>query len=162
MLKTLSLAGIGAAALALAGPACHAGDGPPPPPPMGMHRHPPAFDDLDANKDGKVTKDEFAAPMAQRFGDIDTNGDGVITRDEFDAAHPPMHDGPGGPGMWRRHMDLKTLDADGDGKISFDEFTAPMKQHFDAMDADHDGALEPNELPQPGGGDGPPPPPGAQ
>ena len=163
MLKSLSLIGLGAAALVLAAPASHAGDGPPP----SMHMHPPSFDDLDANKDGKLTQDEFAAPMAQHFHDLDGNGDGVISRDEFDAGHMHMHDGPppggpdghGGPGMWRHRMDLKSLDTNGDGKVSFDEFTAPMKQHFDEMDTDHDGALEQSELPQPHDGDGPPPPP---
>lgn len=37
------------------------------------------FRQLDRNKDGKVTKDEFSAPL---FDVIDTNRDGVITADE--------------------------------------------------------------------------------
>lgn len=47
------------------------------------------FDELDANKDGKVTKEEFlAAPhrMAnaeQNFKAMDVNGDGSLTKEEF-------------------------------------------------------------------------------
>ncbi len=57
--------------------------------------------------------------------------------------------------------DFKTLDANGDGKIIFDEFIARMKTHFDRLDANHDGVLEPSELPQPPADGGPPPPPPA-
>jgi hypothetical protein len=47
------------------------------------------FDELDANKDGTVTKEEFlAAPhyMAnaeQNFKAMDVNNDGVLTKEEF-------------------------------------------------------------------------------
>ncbi len=166
MLKALSF---GALALVLAGPTCHAQDNPPPPP--GGMMHPPAFADLDANKDGVLSKDEFAAPMMQHFADVDTDGNGTISPAEFDAAHQRMgemhghmHEGwgpPGGPGGWHHDhgpMDLQALDTDHDGKVSFAEFSAPMKSHFDEMDANHDGTLDASELPQRRDGDGPPPP----
>lgn len=49
------------------------------------------FSQVDADKDGKVTKDEFMTfhmePATKireaRFDQLDTNGDGKITRDEF-------------------------------------------------------------------------------
>ena len=52
----------------------------------------PAFDAMDANKDGRVTRDEFLAalPADQRsvgarvFDARDANKDGVITRDEME------------------------------------------------------------------------------
>ena len=151
-------------------------------PPMGgpgFHR---SFDDLDANKDGKIDRTEFNRPPPDPFDRMDTNHDGTISKDEFDAfkphvmmfrfdGQPPpdgmegMDDGPdGGHGqrMERRIImrmgppDLKALDTNGDGKVSFDEFAAPMKDHFNQLDANHDGSLSDDELK----GDMPPPPQG--
>ncbi len=41
------------------------------------------FNQLDADKDDKVSHDEFMVPMEDRFKGIDTNHDGFITREEF-------------------------------------------------------------------------------
>jgi len=104
-------------------------------------------------------------PAAPTFDAVDTNHDGTISKAEFQAfaAHVPAH-GPGGPGdrhVFHRVMpiDIKTLDTNGDGKVSFEEFAAPMKTHFAEMDTNHDGFLQANEMPRPGG-DMPPSPPG--
>jgi Ca2+-binding EF-hand superfamily protein len=44
---------------------------------------------LDKNKDGKVTFDEYAAPILARFDAIDTNHDGVLSPSELKAAKAP-------------------------------------------------------------------------
>jgi hypothetical protein len=50
-------------------------------------RHRSSFDELDKNKDGKVTPDE--AGHAWKFlSKADTNGDGAVTKEEMDAFHP--------------------------------------------------------------------------
>ena len=41
------------------------------------------FNELDADKDDKVSHDEFMVPMEDRFKGIDSNHDGFITREEF-------------------------------------------------------------------------------
>lgn len=41
---------------------------------------------LDADADGRITREEFAVPMLQRFERLDTNGDGTVTREERVAA----------------------------------------------------------------------------
>jgi Ca2+-binding EF-hand superfamily protein len=41
------------------------------------------FNQLDVDKDDKVSHDEFMVPMEDRFKGIDTNHDGFITREEF-------------------------------------------------------------------------------
>jgi Ca2+-binding EF-hand superfamily protein len=41
------------------------------------------FKSLDANGDGKLTKDELPSRLADRFDLIDGNGDGVVSQDEF-------------------------------------------------------------------------------
>lgn len=49
-------------------------------------RQPRSFEDLDKNKDGFLSKQEVAGPMAQFFDRIDANKDGKISRDELEAA----------------------------------------------------------------------------
>ena len=41
---------------------------------------------LDTNRDGKVTWDEYVAPLRKQFLDADTNHDGVLTKDELTVA----------------------------------------------------------------------------
>ncbi|WP_300160645.1 EF-hand domain-containing protein [Solidesulfovibrio sp.] len=44
------------------------------------------FKAMDANKDGVLTKDEFAAHgMQNDFAKYDKDGDGKVSREEFDA-----------------------------------------------------------------------------
>jgi len=75
------------------------------PPPHGM-----MMEDMDANHDGAVTKDEFRAFHDKRFDEMDRNHDGKLSNDEMmpprGMAPPPPTDapmrdsgGPGGPGM---------------------------------------------------------------
>lgn len=52
-----------------------------------------------ADKDGKVTKDQFFAKARERFAAMDRNGDGTISRDEM-----PGRMGMGGRGMMGRGM----------------------------------------------------------
>ena len=42
------------------------------------------FQEMDGNKDNKVSHDEFLVPMEERFKGIDSNHDGFITREEFE------------------------------------------------------------------------------
>ncbi len=65
---------------------------------MGM-RAAPKFEDLDADGDGSITKEEMGKfiredMLDQRFGRVDADGDGVISREEFD--NRPQGGGMGG------------------------------------------------------------------
>jgi len=67
------------------------GDPDGPPPGFGPRRRmgPPDLKALDANGDGKVSFDEFAAPMKDHFDHIDANHDGALSDDELKADGPP-------------------------------------------------------------------------
>jgi hypothetical protein len=43
------------------------------------------FQDMDTNKDGKISKKEWMAAQERQFKRLDRNGDGFITRDEIRA-----------------------------------------------------------------------------
>lgn len=47
------------------------------------------FTELDANKDGKISKSEAKGPLAETFSQIDTNSDGFISKEELKNAPKP-------------------------------------------------------------------------
>jgi len=51
---------------------------------------------VDANSDGKVTADEFAAAGDKMFARLDDNSDGQIAKDELPKHHKRKHDAPAG------------------------------------------------------------------
>jgi len=59
----------------------------------GKQGGPPSYaellEEMDANKDGKLSKAEIKGPLADDFEKVDTNGDGFITEKEFEKAPKP-------------------------------------------------------------------------
>ncbi|HET9577894.1 MAG TPA: EF-hand domain-containing protein [Usitatibacter sp.] len=109
---------------------------------MSSHRHGHGgfFKKLDKDGDGRISRDEAAAAprLAQHFDEIDANHDGLLTRDELKAAHQA-----------RAQARFSKIDTDGDGRISLAEAQANaprLAQHFDRVDANHDGFVTPEEL----------------
>jgi len=72
---------------------------------------------LDADKDGRVTRDEMVAAATQRFTARDKDGDGVISAEDRKAFRAERR-------AERRATRFDTIDADSDGMISKEEFTA--------------------------------------
>jgi Ca2+-binding EF-hand superfamily protein len=102
----------------------------------------PQFKDLDKNKDGKISKDEFPSQFPpQAFDRLDTNHDGFIDEAEWNAARNRM----GGGGRGFGESLVKFLDANKDNKVTRDEF-AKLLTLFDALDTNHDGELSQEEL----------------
>jgi Ca2+-binding EF-hand superfamily protein len=113
-----------------------------------------AFNNVDTNHDGNVTKAEIQAlqtkelqdmqtrqqqQMDAEFKKLDTNHDNSLSVAEFKAAARPLPaPAPDEP--------LKRLDTNKDGKISKDEYRAPKLADFDKADANHDGTVTVAEL----------------
>ena len=47
------------------------------------------FAQMDANKDGKISKSEAKGPLSESFSKIDTNEDGFISKEELKKAPKP-------------------------------------------------------------------------
>ena len=119
---------------------------------MAMHMH-ERMADRSASPGG-------LAPQADRgtaFDRLDLNHDGVITRDEFVNAHAQFErreivirkrampvTGGFEHGQMLQHM-FAMADANHDGRLSIDEATAAALHHFDMADSNHDGRLTPDE-----------------
>jgi hypothetical protein len=113
------------------------------------------FNTVDANHDGKITKDELFAQQQRdldqakarinqqlqaRFNQLDTNHDGKLSLQEFMAISPPVRLGENADQI------LQRLDTNHDGKISAEEFRAPELAKFNKIDANHDGVVTPAEI----------------
>ena len=132
------------------------------------------FAEVDANKDGVITREEADAFRDARqkqmhdemFDRLDANKDRQISREEFDSfhrggamaergdarqdmagevGHGRMEHGMGRGGMMM-HGDLfAKADANGDGKVTLSEATSKALELFDQADANHDGTVTPGE-----------------
>jgi len=94
----------------------------------------------DANNDGVLTRAEFDAGRNTHFAQLDANSDGALSRGEMRG----MRGGHRGGGM----HSLRGADANNDGNITRDEFLARPIEHFDRLDANHDGVISAAERPQ--------------
>lgn len=97
------------------------------------------FDQADANKDGKVSKDEFAAMRDGFFAKLDADKDGVVTRAELRQTAKARRDE-------RRGRRFGRLDGDKDGKVTEADFMNRAKARFAKLDANKDGVLTQEEL----------------
>lgn len=94
------------------------------------------FDAIDADKDGKITRDEIAAHRAAEFAAADTNGDGQLGAEELEAQMLNQM-------MARRATRMiENMDADGNGSLSAEEMReGPLVANFARIDTDNDGAI---------------------
>ncbi len=134
----------------------------------------------DANKDGTVTVEEFAARPRQflvrrveaEFKAIDADSDGKLTKAEVDAARGKptlllLADADKDGAVTKQELAkafasrsgqvsdrvFEALDADKDGKISAAEWQASGERRFARLDRNKDGAVTADELGRRGGED---------
>lgn len=96
---------------------------------------------LDTNNDGQVSLDEIKAEQGRLIGAADIDGNGELSVDEFRRR-----------GGWFQRLSTTTLfdlmDADGNQVLTADEIGKPSERWFARYDANDDGQLSAEELPQ--------------
>ena len=92
-----------------------------------------AFAETDANRDGRIDREEFHHRMVEIFFHGDTDKDGYMTREELvtSVVFPE---------------DFADADRNADGRISLYEFVQVRFATFDDVDADEDGVLSVEEV----------------
>jgi hypothetical protein len=99
------------------------------------------FDNADANKDGVVSRAEYADARNARFAQLDRNHDGAIAKDDFGRLakfRPQVAD--------RLAALIARADTDHDGLVSKAEWAAAPIPVFDRIDANGDGKVDKTEL----------------
>ena len=103
------------------------------------------FSDLDADGDGMLTEEEFAAAQSTWFASHDADGDGMLSQDELNAA---ILASLARMAEKRSAAIIGRLDADGDGMIAMDEIEMDHDpaRAFSRMDRDDDGMISESEF----------------
>ena len=107
----------------------------------------------DANKDGVLDLKEYLAVQKKEFARMDANGDGKLTPQEFAAPRREgartkrPAEGRAGQGQGIKKL-FDNADANGDGKLSPDEAPAQIGNRFDMIDSDGDGFITLQEIQQ--------------
>jgi len=113
----------------------------------GMPNPEQLFKRLDADGDGKLSKKELPERFGQRIMQADANKDGIVTKEEFAEVAKRMAGGRGGPGGFPDTAQLfARADKNKDGKLTKDELPGPLAERLMKADADGDGALTKAEL----------------
>ena len=101
------------------------------------------FDQIDTDKDGKLSQAELEAHRAAEFTAADTNSDGALDAEELSARMMMRIQGK----MAERTQGMiDNHDADANGSLSADEMgQGPGMEHFARIDADNDGAISKDE-----------------
>lgn len=101
---------------------------------------------IDANGDGVIDRQEAAAHprLAQRFDELDKNKDGKLSRDELPKRKHRAHRHAGGKDGPRHGHFMSALDTDKDGRISREEAKAQPKfaERFEQLDVNKDGFVD--------------------
>ena len=103
--------------------------------------HGKMLEKLDTNKDGAISKEEFAARRDGDFAAADTNKDGSVSAAEMKAFHEKKI-AERKAEMEKRQFDR--LDTNKDGKISKEEFEGGGM--FDKLDKNKDGKISADEM----------------
>lgn len=90
---------------------------------------------IDANKAGKISKQDWVAYHTRVFKALDKDGDGFLEPEEFYGSPKPIDFATGGysTALETKQM-FGRIDANGDGKVSLKEYLNFQNEVFDMMD----------------------------
>jgi len=95
--------------------------------------------EMDANKDGILTLEEFLGRRDAGFARMDKTGDGFVDASDIAAQAKENTD-------YRGKRFLKTLDANQDGKVTKAEFEQRAKDRFAMRDLNSDGVIDIDDM----------------
>lgn len=105
-----------------------------------------AFQQIDTDRDGRLTRAEFDAARASTFSRADADRNGKLTVSEMRALVPAGAGGDRGARPNREQLErLRGIDGNGDRAIDTAEFGAIGERLFGRLDANRDGAVTPEE-----------------
>jgi len=105
-----------------------------------------AFDRLDANKDGSISRDEFAKAREERIEKRIVIREQAMDKARDAAREGRTHEMRAHRMAGRGHARMIVMaDSNRDGKITLGEAEAMAVQHFDRMDSNKDGRVTPEE-----------------
>lgn len=112
----------------------------------GGHSKREFLDTYDANKDGKVSKQEFAAKRAEDLKGIDLNENGAVSEQEYITEYTFRLDKDLAERRARQirqaYVRFAVLDTNKDGVLSADEFNASGDRMFSRLDTTQDGFVD--------------------
>jgi Ca2+-binding EF-hand superfamily protein len=104
-----------------------------------------SFNTIDADKDGKISRDEYLKIHEERFNKFDGNGDGYLTEEEVKVTDTRKSKKSKRKTAQKGKMRFSVIDTDDDRKISKEEWITAnperpeAAQMFDQIDTDKDG-----------------------
>jgi Ca2+-binding EF-hand superfamily protein len=107
---------------------------------------------MDTDKDGRISRAEAKDRIAQFFDQLDTNKDGYLDKEELRKAAARFLANQGGqgrpgPGNLPRGPEFDDLDKNADGRLTPDELKGTtFGEHFEEIDTNKDGKIDRKEF----------------
>lgn len=104
------------------------------------------FQQMDSNKDGRITSAEHESAAMSKFTQADANSDGMLTKGELAGFMIDEKGKPGAKAAKKSDKKMAKYDANSDGQLTQQEFMSGHKEMFTKMDQNADGGITMEEM----------------